>query len=58
MVLGGFIAFRFFDVRKPWPVRQVQALPGGLGVVADDVLAAVWVNVISLPLLLVLPHAP
>jgi phosphatidylglycerophosphatase A len=58
IVIAGFIAFRFFDVRKPWPIRQVQSLPGGFGVVADDVLAAVWVNGISLPLLLVLPPAP
>lgn len=43
-----FAAFRFFDIAKPWPVKQSQKLPGGLGVVADDVLAAVWVNVVSL----------
>ena len=40
-----FVAFRVVDIAKPWPVRQVQALPGGWGVVVDDVLAAVWVNV-------------
>lgn len=40
-----FVAFRFFDIVKPWPVRQIQRLPGGWGVVADDVLAAAWVNV-------------
>jgi phosphatidylglycerophosphatase A len=34
-----FLAFRFFDVVKPGPVRRLQALPEGLGVVADDVLA-------------------
>jgi phosphatidylglycerophosphatase A len=40
-----FAGFRLFDIWKPWPVRQIQFLPGGWGVVADDVLAAVWVNV-------------
>lgn len=40
-----FAGFRLFDIWKPWPVRQIQHLPGGWGVVADDVLAAVWVNV-------------
>ena len=31
-----FAAFRFFDVAKPWPVRQSQSLPGGWGVTIDD----------------------
>lgn len=42
--LGVFVAFRFFDVVKPWPVRQSQALPRGWGVTVDDVLAALYVN--------------
>jgi phosphatidylglycerophosphatase A len=41
---GIFLAFRLFDIVKPWPVRQSQALPGGWGVTLDDVLAAVYVN--------------
>ena len=36
----GFILFRFFDIVKPWPIHQLQALPGGLGVVVDDLAAA------------------
>jgi phosphatidylglycerophosphatase A len=44
--LGVFVAFRFFDVLKPWPVRQSQSLAGGWGVTVDDVLAAVYVNVV------------
>jgi phosphatidylglycerophosphatase A len=39
-----FALFRFFDVLKPWPVRQSQSLPGGWGVTIDDVLAALYVN--------------
>jgi phosphatidylglycerophosphatase A len=42
--LGVFAAFRFFDVLKPWPVRQSQWLVGGWGVTIDDVLAAIYVN--------------
>ncbi len=38
-----FFLFRLFDVVKPWPVRQSQRLPGGWGVVVDDVLAAGYV---------------
>jgi len=46
--LGVFAAFRFFDVLKPWPVRQSQSLPGGWGVTIDDFLAAVYVNLVVL----------
>ena len=46
--LGVFAAFRFFDVLKPWPVRQSQSLPGGWGVTIDDFLAALYVNVVVL----------
>jgi phosphatidylglycerophosphatase A len=55
--VGIFLAFRFFDVVKPWPVRQSQALPGGWGVTVDDVLAAVYVNVAVFIAFLALPHA-
>jgi len=48
LTLGVFAAFRFFDVLKPWPVRQSQSLPGGWGVTMDDLLAAVYVNVAAL----------
>jgi phosphatidylglycerophosphatase A len=43
-----FVLFRIFDILKPWPVRQSQKLPGGWGVVMDDVLAAVYVCALSL----------
>jgi phosphatidylglycerophosphatase A len=43
-----FVLFRFFDVAKPWPVNRSQNLPGGWGVTIDDVLAAVYVNLIML----------
>src|SRR4051794_24234490 len=43
-----FVAFRLFDILKPWPVRQSQALTAGLGITIDDALAAVYVNLIVL----------
>lgn len=43
MTLGIIVLFRVFDIWKPWPVRQIQRLPGGWGVTADDLLAAVYV---------------
>ena len=43
-----FVLFRGVDIVKPWPVRQSQRLPGGWGVVMDDVLAALYVCALSL----------
>ena len=42
--LVGFFLFRLFDVIKPWPANRCEALPGGLGVMADDAMAAVYGN--------------
>ena len=35
----GFLLFRAFDIVKPWPVRPLERLPGGIGIVADDLAA-------------------
>jgi phosphatidylglycerophosphatase A len=43
---GIFVLFRIFDIAKPWPVGATQKLPGGWGVTADDVAAAVYVNAV------------
>jgi phosphatidylglycerophosphatase A len=32
-----FVLFRFFDIIKPWPIRRLEKLPGGWGIMADDV---------------------
>ena len=39
--LIGFLAFRFFDILKPGPVKKMERLPKGLGVMADDVMACI-----------------
>ena len=39
-----FAFFRVFDIWKPWPIRSSQRLPGGWGVVADDLLAGAATN--------------
>lgn len=39
----GFLAFRLFDIFKPWPIRALeQNVPGALGVMIDDIAAAVY----------------
>jgi phosphatidylglycerophosphatase A len=40
--LLAFALFRIFDIWKPAPVRQLERLPGGLGIVADDAMAGVY----------------
>jgi phosphatidylglycerophosphatase A len=42
--LAGFILFRIFDVIKPFPAGRLERLHGGLGVMADDAMAAVYAN--------------
>lgn len=45
LVIAGFFLFRFFDIAKPWPINWLdQQVSGGLGIMADDVLAAVYAN--------------
>jgi phosphatidylglycerophosphatase A len=41
-VLAAFVLFRLFDIWKPPPVRQLEQLPGGWGIVADDVMAGIY----------------
>jgi phosphatidylglycerophosphatase A len=38
----GFFVFRVFDIIKPPPARQLEDLPGGVGIVADDLMAGVY----------------
>ena len=40
--LAAFALFRLFDIWKPFPVRQLEALPGGWGINADDAMAGVY----------------
>jgi len=43
MIAGaGFVLFRLFDIAKPWPIRKLEELPQGWGILADDLLAGVY----------------
>jgi len=42
--LAGFLLFRLFDIVKPFPSGRLERLPGGVGVMADDAMAAVYAN--------------
>lgn len=44
--VAGFFAFRAMDVFKPWPARALEALPGGWGIVLDDVVAGLYAHLL------------
>lgn len=45
-LLLGLVLFRFFDIVKPLFIRKMEQLPGGVGVMMDDVLAGIYTNVL------------
>lgn len=47
-VVAGFVLFRVLDIWKPFPCDRMQRLPGGLGVMMDDVVAAVYTYLLLL----------
>lgn len=47
-----FILFRFFDIVKPEPVNALQKIPWGIGVLADDIAAGVYTNIVLQAMLL------
>jgi phosphatidylglycerophosphatase A len=53
----GFLLFRVFDVVKPWPARQLEALHGGLGIMTDDLMAGIYANLLLRVALMALPLA-
>jgi phosphatidylglycerophosphatase A len=44
--IAAFFLFRLMDVLKPWPARDLERLPGGVGIVADDLMAGVYANLL------------
>ncbi len=52
-----FFLFRFFDVVKPYPIRKLERLKGGVGIVADDLLAGAYAYVAALVILFFLPSS-
>jgi phosphatidylglycerophosphatase A len=51
----GFLLFRLMDVLKPWPARDFERLPGGWGIMMDDVMAGLYANLLLRVGLLVWP---
>ena len=45
-IIPGFFMFRLIDILKPWPVSAMEKLPGGWGIMADDIVGGVMSNLI------------
>ena len=46
MLIIGFFLFRLYDIYKPYPIRKIQKLPSGLGIMFDDILAGVYARIV------------
>jgi phosphatidylglycerophosphatase A len=57
-LLAGFVLFRFFDIVKPWPIREADhSLRGGVGIMLDDIIAGVFAGAILLGMRQIIPNA-
>jgi len=45
IVVVGYFLFRLFDTVKPWPSYRLEGLPGGWGILADDLMAGVYAGI-------------
>jgi phosphatidylglycerophosphatase A len=43
-MVAGFLLFRLFDIVKPYPANRLERIHGGLGIMADDVMAGIYAN--------------
>jgi phosphatidylglycerophosphatase A len=55
-ILAGFILFRVLDIIKPFPAGNAEKLPGGWGIMLDDVLVGVYGNILLQIIFVVLPR--
>ena len=46
-IASAFVLFRLFDIWKPYPIRRLEALESGLGIMADDLLAGVYALIVN-----------
>lgn len=45
-LVAGFLLFRFFDIVKPYPIRKLEGLKSGVGIMADDVIAGAYAAIL------------
>ena len=44
---AAFVLFRIFDIIKPWPARGLQRVPGGWGILIDDLIAGLYAAAVT-----------
>jgi phosphatidylglycerophosphatase A len=54
VVLAAFFVFRFFDIIKPFPARELDTMHGGFGIMMDDVVSGIYAN-ITMQIFLLIP---
>jgi phosphatidylglycerophosphatase A len=54
-IVLGFLVFRALDIIKPWPANRLEAMHGGTGIMADDLMAAVYGQIVMRALFFFLP---
>jgi len=52
----GFVLFRLFDVSKPFPCKRLEKLPGGIGILADDLMAGLYAGIAAVVFILLKSH--
>ncbi len=52
-----FLIWRFFDITKPYPIRKLENLPGGFGIMLDDVAAGIYSAVLVRLILIIFVHS-
>lgn len=45
-IASGFLLYRFFDIVKPFPARSLERLQGSYGIMLDDIMAAIYANLV------------
>lgn len=56
-IIAGFLLFRLFDIVKPWPLKRLQDLHGGVGIMLDDIGAGIYANIVLQTTLIFLLHS-
>ena len=54
-LLLGFVVFRALDIIKPWPANRLEAMHGGTGIMADDLMAAIYGQVVLRAVIFFIP---
>ena len=46
LIIIGFVLYRYFDVKKVYPIKKAEVISGGIGIILDDIMAGIFTNLI------------